>query len=331
MRHVRELMLALAVSALAAGCGDKPLVLDQATVDDRLDRLEEMVPNCESPDVATPTRAMRTAARQMQKLSEGARLLGKASGRLPPLLPMAGVGSSGSCGGTLDVTFEHGHGDTDYVLDFSGFCMSSDDGDIVLNGTVKGFEDGTPSDLGPVADSLEVSTDGPLEVVAEGNTMQVTLEGARTEYGNPAAGSPGAPDDENPNVTTVREASVVYVDFDEREDYIHDLRVERTGGTTATVRILDGVLGTRGEGRVDIRTPEGDPLVINLLGPTVTSGTIELQGADDTVMTLQPGAEPGMIDLTLNGAPFDRMADCSSARTPLVESVAAIFLALPIY
>ncbi|MBW1881657.1 MAG: hypothetical protein JRJ84_25135 [Deltaproteobacteria bacterium] len=325
-------IFALAAALLLGGCGDKLIVIDEAAADYRLDEIDASLPLCGAMDVGTPTRAMRSAVGQMQQFARYTRLLSGSKGRMPPMLPMAGVGSTGTCGGSLDVTFDHGGGDTDYVLAFNSYCMTSSDGDIVINGVVEAFEDGKPSPMGPVVDSLEMETDGEVEIVHNGETILATIRGDRTEYGIPAAGGPGIPDAENPNVRTLREASAVFVDHDNREDYIRDVRIERTGGTSATVTILEGEAGTKGVGRVDIRTAAGDPLVINVGGSRVVSGTVELLGADDTIMTLQPSCtQPGVIDITVNGAPYDQAADCSTALGPAAEAVVAMYNALPLY
>jgi hypothetical protein len=332
MHMKRQIWLALVATLLLGGCKDKLIVIDEASADLRFDEIDESLPTCSSMDDGTPTRAMRSTMDQLQPFVRAARLLSGSKGRMPQLLPMAGVGSSGSCGGSLDVEFDHGNGDTDYVLTFNQYCVSSNDGDVVLNGTVEAFEDGTPSDTGPVVDSLELETDGEVEIVHNGETMLATVRGARTEYGLPAAGGPQPPTAENPNVTTIRGASAVFVDHDNREDYVRDMRVERTGGTTATVTILEGETGTTGVGRVDIRTAANDPLVIDMVGAQITSGTVELLGADDTIMTMQPSStQPGVFDVTVNGQPFDRSVDCTDAQAPVAEGTMALFLALPLY
>jgi len=314
-------------ACLSAGCGEKLLVLDEATLDERLDHVDAAVPLCESAPSGEAS-AARLVGEEWLVLAE--ELASGAGMPFPPLMP--GNGSSGSCGGSLEVQYDHGNGDTDYVVTFADFCLSSADGDLVVDGTLEAFEDGKPSDFGPVVDSLELNTKGPLVITHGGETIEVTLDRARTEYGNPQAGSPGDPDAANPDVITVRSGTMVYVDHDDREDYVRDVRIERTGGTTATVTIVEGEAGTRGEGRVDIRTVEGDPLIVDIAGAAVTGGSVELLGADDTVVTLVPDpAQPGVVDITLDGEPFDRSADCTASRGPVIEAAIALLFALPIH
>lgn len=45
------------------------------------------------------------------------------------------------------------------MLAFAGFCVNSDESQIVVDGTVLATEEGTPSDAGPVVDAFEVTGD----------------------------------------------------------------------------------------------------------------------------------------------------------------------------
>jgi len=172
-----QIPLALAATLVLAGCNDKLMVLDEAAMDTRLEEIDASLPLCGAMDVGTPTRAMRSAMGQLTPLAKAARLLSRYGDRMPPLLPMAGVGSAGTCGGSLDVEFDHGNGDTDYVLTFNNYCMTSADGDVVLDGVLEAFEDGTPSDTGPIVEVSWV----PIKETDTGYDLYMRTEDASYE------------------------------------------------------------------------------------------------------------------------------------------------------
>lgn len=312
------------LTVLLVACGGR-IKLDQEVVDERLDHVDADVPLCATRD-ASAASALRGPAQELRAAHRAERAA-RAMGIAPP--PYR---SNGSCGGSLDATSEHENGKTDYVITFSAFCMDSDDGQLVVDGVIDAREDGHPTDLGPMIEALDVSTDGPVTVAGPTGTMEITLDDAHTKYGNPSTWMPGTPDEANPDVTTVKRAAVVFVDADDREDYVRDLRVERTGVGPAVVTITSGEVGTVGEGWVDVRTAEDDPLLVDVAGVRLTGGTVEFLGSGGTVVTVQPApGETGAFVLTLDGVPYDRDVDCTAARMPVLEAGLGLLTELPIY
>lgn len=277
------------------------LTIDEALVQDRLVRLEAVVPAC------TTTTGM---ARRR--------------------LPVAGTGTSGSCGGEVVVNTAHDNGITDYALDMDAFCMSGTEaGDVLVNGLVVGQERGTPSDAGPIIDSFSLDTDGPLTVDHDGPDLELTVDGVVADYGLPAAWAPNTATAADPDVTTLDLITVHFPGGEESDLLIGDVVVERVG-TPPQWTITEGALALEGEGYVQISTPPGEPFTFG--GVESMSGSIVLTGAEDTTLVITASASsPMAVVLELNGAPMAQGVDCSPALPFLVQGVAAAYLALPLY
>ncbi len=314
----------LLASVLLVGCSGK-LKLDEATVDAHLDDIDATWPLCSTQEAAPSS--MRVVGRELSDLSWAAHATERVLGSTSPRYR-----SAGSCGGSLDALSEHANGITDYELTFAAYCIHSDDGDVVVDGVVRAREEGTPSDSGPIVSALESSTDGPLTIAQGGSTMELTLDDARVQYGIPAAWAPSPPDEQHPDVLTVGGLRAVFPGDDDREDYVRNLRIERVGSTAASITIVNGQAGTSGEGHVEVHTAADDPVVFDFGQLQVTSGTVVLDGAGGSVVTLKPDpSAPGTILLTLDGVPYDRDVDCTAARIPLVEVGWALLMELPIH
>lgn len=279
------------------------LTIDKALVQDRIERLEAAVPAC----TATTAAARRTNR-----------------------LPVAGTGSTGSCGGAVAVDTAHDNGITDYTLDLDAYCMSGTDaGDVVVDGVVVGQERGTPSDAGPIIDSFSLETDGPLTVDHDGPDLEITIDGVVADYGLPAAWTPDTATAADPDVTTLDLLTVHFPGGEESDLLVGDLVVERVG-TPPQWTITEGALALEGEGYVQISTPPGEPFAFG--GVDTMSGSIVLTGADDTQLIITTSATtPMAVELELNGAPMAQGVDCSPALPFLVQGVAAAYLALPLY
>jgi hypothetical protein len=280
------------------------LTIDEALVVESITLIGDAVPAC------TPTGGGDTAAPTS-----------------PP--PPAGVSSDGSCGGQLLVDYEHGDGDTDYTAMFLDFCLSSDTGNVVLNGVVVGEEDGTPSDYGPVIEALDIRTDGPLSVAQEtGPDYELTVAGLHVEYGVPAEWQPGTPTEAAPDVITLQQMTFSSPDGAYETVTIADIRAERTG-TLPTISVLDGavVLGERGHVRVSTPTP----LVIDLSAPG-GGARIDYTGADDTIAEgASVSGAPGTLTVTVNGTELDQGLDCGPAVPLLLQAFGPVWQALPLY
>jgi hypothetical protein len=304
MPHPRTVSLLLALSAGLGACGTPKVRWTPEEVDRQLDRIETNVPNCQVVERDAPS-----------------------SARVIPGLLRA----DGSCGGTLLGTSEHDNGVTDFEVVFSSYCVETDEGQVTLDGALRAREIGTPSDDGPIIDSLESETDGPITATHEdGSVTELELRGGKVEYGKPATWAPEAPDEANPDILTAKDGTITFPDGS--VSYIRDVEVVRVGDTAATLEITSGTIGIEGEGESDLRTVEGDPLVFDVLGLGFTGGAGELQGKGDTNLVVRPNPEmPGRFDLELDGAPFERSMDCGAGLAPAMEIGFAVFLELPLY
>lgn len=327
-RHA--LAACLLAALVAGGCNSKGklLKIDEETLNSSLDHLDQAIPACASGAATAARRDVDVGlGEQIGALIERIRQADYAARTQAPSYQLiAGVGSTGSCGGALNVEYSHESGVTAYTIGLLDFCMTTADGNLTLNGALDATENGEPSDAGPVISSFVASTNGPLEITTPTDTISLVLDDARTEYGLPAAWTPGVPDADHPDVSTVKSLTATFGDG--REDFVDNLRVERVG-TPSEVTVTDGDLGTRGDGYVRIRTPDGDPLIVQALTPQ--SGALELQGAGDTVLTVRPVGAQMVFTLELDGAAFPRGVDCAAMDGLKAEALTAFLMALPLF
>lgn len=323
MSRYPGVLLVLAVAATGFACSDR-MRLDAERVDLTLDRVDASVPLCAAIEAGAPSSA-RSLAASLGALQEAV--------RAPTFRgPGGSRTSSGSCGGSLDVTYDHANGITDYVASFAAYCLESDDGPVTLDGVVLAREEGHPTDSGPMIEAFEARTDGELVISQNAEKMVLELGRIRTEYGNPNTWAPDPPDADHPDRTEVDRADLSFPDYDGRKDFARNLRTERTSGWPMTIHIVTGEVGTRGEGVVDIRTPEDDPLVIQIGLPIFEGGSVVLTGARGSEVVVRPAATAeGVFDVELEGVPFSRSVDCGMARGPLLEGALALMTELPLH
>jgi hypothetical protein len=296
--HTLRLSAALLSVALLPACANR-LTLDEETVDVHLDRVTEDWPMC---------RAVEAGA--------------------APLVDF-GARAAGSCGGEVTATFEHENGDTDYAVAFDAFCLETEEGPMTIDGDLRVFEDGTPSDVGPVIDRRTMDSVGPLHSEGPFGSLDAEITGFEWAYGYPDV-DPGVPDDANPDVITLQSLEVT-VDGG-RVDVIRNVELTATGDTVRTIRMLDGEIGSIDDGVVDMMTPEDDPLVIDVASLSITSGSLEFHGANNTVLVARPDpARPGVYTLTLDGEPVARDVDCSGALNPLISAMIAMAFEVPLF
>lgn len=302
--------LALLLPLLALGCagpGDDgdggadlgPLLpLDVPTVDARVRALDAVLPGCTSTDAA-------------------------------PIARRAGTGATGDCGGEVVVDWDHGDGDTAYVVDFQSFCVSGGGDPVVIDGVVEGFEDGTPSDDGPVIASVEVSIPDVLVVEHSAGTLEARLDRLRSEFGLPAAWQPDTPTAEAPDRTTVDGLDFTFPAGDHPDMTLTQVEVQRVGAVPE-LTVLDGAVVLGDEGHVRIRTADGAPVTAD--GLEGLTGAVEIHGADDAVLTITVGeGGPLTFDGEVDGAPLGVGMDCTDALAPGLQIYAALFGALPLY
>lgn len=324
---VRVAVLA-ALFAGACNSSGKLLKIDEETLNSTLDHIDQSIPACTS-GAASAARRHDTVGlgEQIGLLMERLRQADFAArSQAPAYTLIAGVGSTGSCGGSLNVDYSHESGITEYAVGMLDFCMATADGNLTVTGALNAKETGKPSDAGPVISAFDASSDGPIEVVTATDTISIVLDDAHTDYGVPAAWTPGVPDAENPDVTTVKSLTATFGDG--REDFVDHLRIERVG-SPSEVTVTEGDVGTRGDGYVRVRTPDGEPLVVQALTPI--SGALEFQGAGDTVLTARPVGAQMVFDLELDGAAFPRGVDCAAIDGLKSEALTAFLMALPLF
>ena len=289
---------ALLAVALLPAC-TKRLTIDEETVNTHLDRVTEDWPMC---------RAIEAGA--------------------APLVDM-GARAAGSCGGEVTATFEHGNGDTDYSVTFDAFCLQTEEGPMTIDGDLRVFEDGTPSDFGPVIDRRTMDSVGPLHSEGPFGTLDAEITGFEWAYGYPDV-DPGVPDDANPDVITLQSLEVTVEGG--RVDVIRNVELTATGDTTRTIRMLDGEIGSEQDGVADMMTPEDDPLVLDMTDLSIVSGSLEFHGAGNSVLVATPDpTRPGVYTLTVNGEAFDRDVDCSGALSPLIAAMVAMAFEVPLF
>ncbi len=315
--------------ALVACTPTRPtLVLDAETVAERMQRVEDDVPSCHTAAGATTARRLRVDTASAHRL--GAFFSAVRSVAHGPEA-YAGVGTTGSCGGSLDVSFEHGDGTTVYEAVMSSFCIPGEEGEVTYDGVFAGRENGRPSPTGPVIRSVDYETRGPVSMTQGDDEVEVELRGARTTYANPAPWAPDPPTEEQPDVTTVDDATAHFLGPD-RVDEVKGLRVEKWGESSASVRITGGAVATRGEpGVVLIRTPGEDVVTLDLEQGTVAEGTVVFEGAGDTkVEVVVRPEQPGVVDVMRDGVMVGPV-DCTSGNDPRGATIAALLAALPVH
>ncbi len=98
--------------------------------------------------------------------------------------------ASGSCGGVMHTTGKHSNGNDDTLIEFKNYCTGNGSTQTTMNGFMSVYNDGHPTDNGPVSDKLKVSTKGDgLEIVSvdgsETTNSKLEIDDLVAEYGNP--------------------------------------------------------------------------------------------------------------------------------------------------
>ncbi len=287
------------VASLVGGCTSK-VSWTEAKVDEELSQIEDNVPFC-------------------HVIEAGADVSAKAFPR-----------ANGTCGGAISGTSEHDNGVTDYEILLEGYCLTTDDGDLVLDGVLRAREVGKPSDDGPIIDRLEGSTDGPVIIDHGGEITEFELQDGLVEYGLPEAWAPGVPTEDDPDLLSVKEFALTFPDGS--TTFVTDVEASRTGDMTLELTVTAGEFGVRGDYTSDLRTPEGEPLVFDLAYLNFGGSGAELQGKRGSVLTIIPEPlVPGRFDLELDGEPYKSSLDCSEGVVPVMTIGAALYTELPIY
>jgi hypothetical protein len=248
--------------------------------------------------------------------------------------PSADFGSCEGNPGSINVTSEHGNGDTRYELVFDSYCASGPEGDTVLTGTVITNEDGKPTDTGPLISGTELSTTD-LQVQYEDDAGQyqtalVTIVDAKTDYGLPAIRGSDTPTLDNPDTTTIKNITIDIETTGEVHE-LADLSFDRHGGNSATVTIDKGTYTSPTGETVEISTAENTPLEVNVRDGEVTSGGIIVNGSSDSVATITAIPDSRAMEVSVNGEALSSDIDCANTDSTVKEVVGIILSQLPLY
>lgn len=167
-------IMCVVVGMTLMGCGgggdsdssSSKVEMTEETVDKLGENAATALPGCEytSENVATVQKMDMLAYKTVTETIK------KEKKELPLTKETINESDVGECGGSYTVTGEHDNGDTDVTYLFDNFCSGS----ATLNGSAHVYVDGTPSDDGPVTDSIEISTG------SSGMTLQATVDGTTT-------------------------------------------------------------------------------------------------------------------------------------------------------
>ena len=326
---VRKLLLALAIGLAGiafVGCGggggggdDGGTTttttgtgeLTQDTVESTLARVADFVPGC-----TVSGGAARVAADGSGALSAFVETVGNgldvrgALRAAPYELPETDI--PGSCAdnpGSLVMTGNHDNGDTSLNIVFNAFCSENEatGEQVVVDGSVSVFQDGTPSDTGPIVEAMDASSPG-LTVQSGDMSTTITLSGLHYVFGVPD----GDPTAENPDVLTMTSLTVTDNTTGEVSQVTNlTLRTYDSGGSTVVI-VDGGTLCLPDTGCVDIQTES--PFVVDADG-NVTSGALSITDSEgNTVTVTADPAKPGAFAVSMNGTEIDGTElDCSDA------------------
>jgi len=266
-----------------------PVALDETTVVGAADLVISQFPGCGDGTGASVLGLSRRAlgtARGLAWFSPYG-LRGSTPGDLP-----------GECGGTRTFTdYSHESGVTRGTLSLVDYCTLGQAGEeVVTNADVPFVDNGEPSDMGPVRQSL--TADCP-ESQARSSDGKNVIGGFRNLRFSPATAGVQGSDDE-PDTITVAEV----VSQDQNSDITTRARgLTFTAGDTETT--VEGELCTSEEGCVDVTTDE--PIVYDEVTASFTGGTVVLNGDEDTTATLEviPNATLGFEVTEVNGEPVE--------------------------
>jgi hypothetical protein len=205
----------------------------------------------------------------------------------------------GDCGGRETyVDYTHENGVTKGTLSFLDYCSTDDSGKTTkLNADVSFVDNGTPSDLGPVRQSLTANCPEFGMDSSDGRSLSGGFAGVRFVPGTPGQ----AATDAAPDTLTLGE-SVVRNNETKETTRASDLTFT-LGATEGTV---EGEVCGADLGCVTVTTNEGSPIARDLENGTFTGGSLTMEGADGTTAELEilPGADLGVEVVAINGDPL---------------------------
>lgn len=295
----------------SGGSGDKA-ELSEARVEESLTVIEDSVPGCQVKNTsmaAAPIVLMKSAISNDSALSN---VRNMSAYQLDEI--------QGDCGGTLNIDEDHKSGNTTYTVDFNNFCFYDEETaiqqEVIINGKIKGVEEGTPSESGPIISGFRANTEGKLAIQTDDETISISLDDLRVKHGNPSTWEPDPPTAGNPDVLTIKQVSIDM----KNQKISHTLKnIEaeiHESGDNQIMEIYSGTYNT-GKDYVDVYTT--NPVVIDDFG-NMTGGTIAVEGDGDIVtISRAPGTPAGVLELERNGVKIDKNLDCSEMDIPLLD------------
>lgn len=339
-------LLARAVSAAAAtalvtacsgsggGGSSAPLAeITSESVSAAIAAVPEAVSNCDSVDSSAVT-TLSVASESSTAISGVLAVSRQVSSDGTVVTAMADtIGSCAGAPGVVSVDSEHVDGVTVYTMDFNAYCISGPEGDTIYTGTVTASENGTPTDDGPVISSLDLKANDLMVQPsgANGDTLYVSFD-SHTDYGTEYgyfAGPQVEPDSDNPDVVNV--GSFKVENETQAETYtIKDLKIERTGSlSSAGITINSGsYVNPEGE-KVNLSTPEGEPLSVNGATGAFTGGTVVLTGSNDTQAEITAGTDRSVL-ISLGSDSVGGL-DCSNTDAAASDTADIVTTELPVY
>lgn len=243
---------------------------------------------------------------------------------------------SGNCSvapGSVSVSSEHSSGTTAYQLDFNYYCVDGPDGETIYNGALAASENGKPSDSGPMVSSLDMEADDLMVQPggATGNNLLVSMD-SKTTYATPYNafyGPSAAPSSDNPDKTTIKSIVVENETLAETHK-IENLELERSGSIASAAVVITGGSYVNPDGeRVDISTPEGEPITVNIVTGSFVAGTIDLAGSGDSAAEITSSGSR-TLSITVNSEAVDSL-NCDNAASTISDTTEILIDELPIY
>jgi hypothetical protein len=296
----------------SGGSGGGKAELSEARVVESLTIIEDTVPGCQVTNTsmaAAPVALMKSALDNDSALSN---IRNMSAFQLDEI--------AGDCGGTLSIDSEHKSGNTTYLVVFNNFCFYDEEAvtpqEVIINGKLKGVEEGTPSDSGPIISGMRANTEGKLTIQTGDETISISLDDLRVKHGNPSTWEPDPPTAANPDRLTIKQVSIDM----KNQGLSHTLKnIEaeiHESGDNQIMEIFSGTYNT-GKDYVDVYTTT--PLVIDE-GGNMTGGTIAVEGDGDIVtISRAPGTPAGVLELRRNGVKINKNLDCSEIEIPLLD------------
>lgn len=335
-----KLALALCSASLLSACSDggggsaSLAEVNAEAVNATVASIGEVVSNCStetSSVVSTASVGTETSTLVAGILAVSRTVSNNTSGVVSALAEVSG--NCTAAPGSVSVSSEHSSGTTAYELDFNYYCVDGPDGETIYNGALGATENGKPSDSGPMVTSLDMEADDLMVQPggATGNNLLVSMD-SKTTYATPYNafyGPSDTPTSDNPDKTTIKSIVVENETLAETHK-IENLELDRSGSIASAAVVITGGSYVNPDGeRVDISTPEGEPITVNVVTGAFVAGTIELAGSGDTAAEVTASGSR-TVSITVNSEAVDSL-NCDNAASTISDTTRILIDELPIY